>query len=86
MKPASERAQPVYAVSELMLGLADQVVAAIAGTSVNLADLEVLLRRLLPTAPAQASPRIHEDRSHADTLNFDHAGTGTGVLGSDVLG
>ena len=56
MKPTPERARPVYVVSEPVLGPADQVVAAITGPSVRLADLEVLLRRLLLTAPAAAPP------------------------------
>ena len=56
MKQAPERSRPVYEVSEPVLGPADQVVAAVTEPSVRLADLEVLLRRLLPTAPALAPP------------------------------
>ena len=62
VKPAPERARLVYALSEPALGPADQVVAAVTGTSVNLADLKVLLRCLLRTAlappPRPASTRI----------------------------
>ena len=44
VKPMLERAQPVYAVSESTLGPTEQVVAAITGPSVGLADLETVLR------------------------------------------
>ena len=42
VKPMSEKAQPVYAVS----------------LSVGLADLEAMLKRLLPDMPAQAPPPL----------------------------
>ena len=43
-------------LSEPAFGPADQVVAAVTTPSVGTADLEALLRRLLPTAPAHAPP------------------------------
>ena len=59
VKLTLERAQPVYAVSESTLGPTEQVVAAVTGPSVRLADLETpsrsapteieaMLKRLLP--------------------------------------
>ena len=57
VKPTPESPQPVYAVSELTLGLTEQVtVAAVTGPSVRLAYLETMLKRLLPYVPAQAPP------------------------------
>ena len=58
VKPTLERAQPVYAVSEPRLGLTEQIIAAITGPSVRLADLETMLKRLLPAIPAQAPPPL----------------------------
>ena len=51
VKPIPERAQPV---SESMLGPTEQVVAAVTGPLVGLADLETMLKCLLPAVPAQA--------------------------------
>ena len=56
VKPMPERAQPMYAVSEPMLGPTEQVVAAVTGPLVGLADLETMLKCLLPAVPAQAPP------------------------------
>ena len=56
VKPMLERAQPVYAVSEPTLGPTEQVITAVSRTSVGLADLETMLKRLLPAVPAQAPP------------------------------
>ena len=56
VKPTLERVQPVYVVSEPTLGLTEQVVAAVTGPSVGLADLETMLKHLLPAVPAQAPP------------------------------
>ena len=52
----SERVWPVYVVIEPALGSMEQVIAAITGPSVELADLEAMLKRLLPAVPAH--PRI----------------------------
>ena len=52
VKPAPERARPVYTVNEP----ADQAVGAVAAPPVGLGDLEALLRCLLPTAPVQTPP------------------------------
>ena len=46
----------MYAVSEQTLVPTEQVIAAITGPSVGLADLEAMLKRLLPTVLAQAPP------------------------------
>ena len=51
VKPAPERALPVYTVKEPACVPADQVVAAVTVPPVGPGDLEALLRRLLPTAP-----------------------------------
>ena len=56
VKPTQETAQPVYAVSEPTLGPAEQVIADVTGPSVGLADLEAMLKHLLPAVPAQAPP------------------------------
>ena len=48
MKPAPARIQSVYTVSEPAVMPVDRVVVAIATPSVGLADLETLLKRLLP--------------------------------------
>ena len=47
---------PVYAVNEPTLVLTEQVVAAVTGHLVGLADLEVMLKRLLAAVLAQAPP------------------------------
>ena len=52
VKPAPERARPVYTVNEP----ADQAVVAVAAPPVGLGDLEALLICLLPTAPVQTPP------------------------------
>ena len=54
MIPTPEKARLVYAVSEL--GSTEQIVAAVTGPSVGLADLEAMLKRLLLAVPAQAPP------------------------------
>ena len=54
VKPTPERAQPVYEVSEPTRRRTEQVVAAVTGPSVGLADLETMLKCLLPAVPAQA--------------------------------
>ena len=46
----------MYAVSEPTLVLTKQVVTAVTGPSVRLADLEAMLKRLIPAVPAQAPP------------------------------
>ena len=46
----------MYVVSKPTFMLMEQVVAGITGPSVGLADLETMLKRLLPTVPAQAPP------------------------------
>ena len=56
MKLTPERARLVYAVSEPALGPTEQVVAAVTGPSVGLADLEVMLKRLLPAVPIPTPP------------------------------
>ena len=56
MQPTDGKARPVYAVSEPAHRPADQVVAAITGPSGGLAELGALLRRLVPTTPAQPPP------------------------------
>ena len=56
VKPMPEKAWPVYAVSEPTLLPMEQVIAAVTGPSVGLADLEAMLKRLLPAVPAQAPP------------------------------
>ena len=53
-----ERAHPVYALSEPTLGPMEQVVAAVTSPSVGIADLETMLKRLLPAVPAQAPPPL----------------------------
>ena len=67
VKPTLERVQPVYAVSEPMLGPTEQIVAAITGPSVGLADLETMLRRLLPAILAQTPPPISAS-THLETM------------------
>ena len=56
LKPMLERAQPVYAVSGPTLGPTEQIAPAVTGPSVGLADLEMMLKHLLPAVPAQAPP------------------------------
>ena len=53
VKPAPERALPVYAVNKLACVPADQVLVAVTAPLVGLGDIEALLRRLFPTAPVQ---------------------------------
>ena len=52
VKPAPEKTRSVYTVSEPAVMPADRVVADVATPSLGLADLEMLLRRLLPSVPA----------------------------------
>ena len=56
MKPAPERALPVYTVDEPASVPAYWVVAAVAAPPVGPGVLEALLRLLLPTAPVQTPP------------------------------
>ena len=58
VKPTPERAQPVYAVSELTLGPTEPVVAAVTGPTVGLANFETMLKLLLPAILAQAPPPL----------------------------
>ena len=59
IKSTLERAQPVYVVSEpTPEPTPGPTVADITGPSVCLADLETMLRRLLPAVPAQALPHL----------------------------
>ena len=53
-----ERAQPAYAVNEPTLRPTEQIIAAVTGPSVGLADLETMLKHLLPDVPAQAPPPL----------------------------
>ena len=58
VKPTLERAQPVYAASESLLGPPEQIVEAVNGPLVGLADIETMLKRLFPAVPAQSpAPR-----------------------------
>ena len=54
VKPMPGKARLVYAVSEPTIVPTKQVVAAVTGPSVGLANLEAMLKRLLPDVPAQA--------------------------------
>ena len=56
VKPTPEKARPVYAVSKPTLMPTEQVIAAVTGPSVGLADLEAMLKHLLPAVSAQALP------------------------------
>ena len=58
VKPTLKRAQPVHEVSEPTLGPTEQIVAAITGPSVGLANLGTMLKCLLPAIPAQAPPPL----------------------------
>ena len=51
-KPPPEKARPVHVVSEPTFVLTEQVVATVTGPSVGLADLEAMLKCVLPTVPA----------------------------------
>ena len=51
VKPTPEKARPVYAVSEPTLVPTEQVVAAVTGPLVGLANLEVMLKRQLLAVP-----------------------------------
>ena len=81
-KPTLERAQPVYAVSEPTLRPKEQIATAVTGPSVGLADLETMLKRLLPSVPAQAPPPLctHIPRNYAETPASVYTGTGTTPL------
>ena len=48
----------MYAVSESTLGSTEQVVAAVTSPLVGLADLETMVKRLLPAVPTQAPPPL----------------------------
>ena len=52
VKPAPAKTQTIYIVSEPAVMLAARVIAAFATSSVGSADLETLLKRLLPNVLA----------------------------------
>ena len=54
--PAPERTRSVYTVSEPAVMTADQVVATVVTPVVGLADIKLLLKRLLLSVPAPAPP------------------------------
>ena len=56
VKPGSERALPVFTIDEPECVLADRMVAAITAPPVGMDNLEVLLRRLLPTTTGPTPP------------------------------
>ena len=56
VKPAAEKALPVYIVDEPACMPADQVVTAATAPPVEPSDLEMLLRCLLPTAQVPTPP------------------------------
>ena len=56
VKPAPERALPVYTVDEPVCMSADRVMAAVTAPPVEQGNLDALLRCLLPTAPVPTPP------------------------------
>ena len=58
VKPMLERVQLMHAVSEPTLGPTEQVVAAVTGPSLGLADVEAMLKHLPTAIPAQAPPPL----------------------------
>ena len=58
VKPAPERALPVYTVDETACMIADRVVVAVIAPPVGPGDLEELLRCLLPTALVPTPPPL----------------------------
>ena len=86
VKPAPDRARPVYAVSEPTLVSTEQVIAAVISPSVGLADLEAMLKRLLTDVLAQAPPPRSAPthiEAYVETPAYRNADTGTATTSGD---